>query len=218
MLNKERDNKPNLSTSIQSFDDKNKCLLILCSVDEEFERYKLREAVVYPNGEVDFESPVILKFTCKINARLFPFDWQVCNMQFSSWNYHGEELDILPSNNSYSPYKYFDYNGVWELKNIKVRLHNISYDYGPTSNRELKPVPQLIYKLYLKRRPLYHVLNILVPCFLLSILNLVVNLLPPEAGEKIGLGIANLLALVLFQELVANTLPPSSDNSPIIGE
>ena len=183
-----------------------------------FERYKLKEAVVYPNGEVIYASPAILTFTCKINARTFPYDWQVCKMRFTSWNYHGEELDILPSNGSDSAQNQFADNGVWELRKVKVEHLIQHYPIGPVFNPEVKPVPELVYSLYLKRRSLYHVLHVLLPCLLLSILNLLVYVLPPEAGEKIGLGITNLLALVLFQELVTDTLPPSSDNSPIISK
>ena len=183
-----------------------------------FERLKLKESPVYYNGEVTYFSPAILTFSCKINARTFPFDWQVCKMRFSSWNYHNGELIILPLNGSDSLQKHFAYKGVWELKNVKVQLDAHCYNFGHSAKPEWKPLSELIYIVYLKRQPLHHVLDILVPCFLLSILNLMVNLLPPEAGEKITLGTTNLLALLLFQELVSVTLPPSSDNPPIISK
>ena len=188
--------------------------MVSFSVDLGFERYKSKEAMVYPNGDVVYASPAILTFTCKINARIFPFDWQVCNMSFSSWNKHGEEMDLLPSNGSDSFQNQFAENGVWALKKVKVRRYVHSYFFGS----QLKPQPSLVYSLFLKRRPTYHVLSILIPCLLLSVLNLLVYMLPPEAGEKVGLGMTNLLALVLFQQLVSETLPPSSDNSPIISK
>ncbi|XP_072035419.1 neuronal acetylcholine receptor subunit alpha-9-I-like [Amphiura filiformis] len=182
------------------------------NVDTGFERYKLKTAAVYPNGEVIYASPAILTFTCKINARLFPFDYQVCNMTFSSWNFHGNEVNLLASNGSDSSQKEFAQNGVWELKKIKVRRIEKMYIVGS----KLEPFPELRYSLYLKRRPLFHVLSIIIPCLPLSILNLLVFLLPPEAGEKVGLGMTNLLALALFQQLVSAAVPPSSDNSPVI--
>ena len=187
------------------------------SVDVGFERYKLQQAAVYPNGEVVYASLTILTFTCKINARIFPFDWQVCNMTFSSWNYHSEQLYLLPLNSSDSLQNQFADNGVWELTKIKIRSVEKEYPYGQEGCTNCsKKFPELNYSLFLKRRSAFHVLNLLIPCLLLSVINLLVYLLPPEAGEKIGLGITNLLALVLFQTLVAQTLPPSSDTMPII--
>ena len=173
---------------------------------------------MYYNGEVTYFSPAILTFSCKINARTFPFDWQVCEMRFSSWNYHNEELVIRPSNGTDSLQNHFADKGVWELKKVEVQTGDECNNFGHSAKPEWKPISQLVYTVYLKRQPLHHVLEILVPCFLLSILNLIVNLLPPEAGEKISLGTTNLLALLLFQELVSITLPPSSDNSPIISK
>ena len=42
--------------------------------------------------------------------------------------------------------------------------------------------------------------------------------LPPECGEKLTLSITNLLAMVVFQQLIAETMPPTGDDSPIIGK
>ncbi|XP_072014930.1 acetylcholine receptor subunit beta-like [Amphiura filiformis] len=56
-----------------------------------------------------------------------------------------------------------------------------------------------------------------LPCLLLSILSLLVFYLPPDCGEKLTLSITNLLALVVFQQIIAENMPPSSDDSPLIG-
>ncbi|XP_072039654.1 acetylcholine receptor subunit alpha-like [Amphiura filiformis] len=63
---------------------------------------------------------------------------------------------------------------------------------------------------------MFHVLSFILPCALLSILNLLTFILPSASGEKVSLGITNLLAVVLFQQLIGDTLPPSSTAMPII--
>ena len=42
-------------------------------------------------------------------------------------------------------------------------------------------------------------------------------MLPVESGEKISLEITVLLSLAVFMLVVSESMPPSSDNFPIIG-
>ena len=77
---------------------------------------------------------------------------------------------------------------------------------------------EILVTLVISRRYLYYVLNIIMPCGLLSLINLVVFILPTECGEKISLGITNLLALILSQQVIAGIMPPTSDKSPLICE
>lgn len=42
-------------------------------------------------------------------------------------------------------------------------------------------------------------------------------ILPPESGERIGLGITVLMAMAIFQELTSNKLPADSQYIPLLG-
>lgn len=42
-------------------------------------------------------------------------------------------------------------------------------------------------------------------------------ILPPESGERIGLGITVLMAMAIFQELTSNKLPADSEYIPLLG-
>ena len=42
-------------------------------------------------------------------------------------------------------------------------------------------------------------------------------ILPPESGERIGLGITVLMAMAIFQELTSNKLPADSNYIPLLG-
>ena len=52
----------------------------------------------------------------------------------------------------------------------------------------------------------------------ISVLSLLVFYLPAECGEKLTLSITNLLALVVFQQLIAESMPPSGEDPPLIGK
>ena len=78
--------------------------------------------------------------------------------------------------------------------------------------------PEIIFTVVLQRHPLFYTLSFILPCGLLSALNILVFILPTESGEKVSFGITNLLALVLFQQTIGNSLPPSSKFMPIISK
>ena len=81
-----------------------------------------------------------------------------------------------------------------------------------------EPYPELHIRLVFKRHAAFYIYYMVLPCLFLSILSLLVFYLPPDCGEKLTLSITNLLALVVFQQLIAENMPPSSQQSPVIGE
>ena len=81
-----------------------------------------------------------------------------------------------------------------------------------------EPYPQLHYRLVFRRYPEFYIYYMVLPCLFLSVLSLLVFYLPPDCGEKLTLSITNLLALVVFQQIIAENMPPSADDSPLIGK
>ena len=59
--------------------------------------------------------------------------------------------------------------------------------------------------------------NLVVPCSLIGLMVLLSFVLPPESGERVGLGITVLMAMAIFQELTSNKLPVDS-NISLLGE
>ena len=55
------------------------------------------------------------------------------------------------------------------------------------------------------------------PCILTSAVAALTFMLPVESGEKVSLEITVLLSLAVFMLVVSDSMPPSSDNFPIIG-
>lgn len=102
-------------------------------------------------------------------------------------------------------------DGTWEFVNVSISRVLIEYNCCPEAYAEI------FHYVMFKRRPEFYISYIIVPCTLISFLALLVFYLPAECGEKLTLSTTNLLGLVVFQQLVSATMPPSAEASPILG-
>ena len=95
---------------------------------------------------------------------------------------------------------------------FSIRSLNQFFDSDPGI-----PFPTVKFRLFLKRKPKFYMINIVAPCILMSILALLVFYLPPDSGEKVSLGITVLLSFSVFLLLIAENVPKTSDCVPLIG-
>ncbi|KAI7810953.1 neuronal acetylcholine receptor subunit alpha-9 [Triplophysa rosa] len=162
------------------------------------------------NGEITWDSPAITKSSCKVDVSYFPFDYQQCNLTFGSWTYNGNQVDISMGMES-GDLSDFVENVEWECHGMPAVKNVIMY--GCCSD----PYPDITYTLLLKRRSSFYIFNLLLPCFLISFLAPLGFYLPADSGEKVSLGVTVLLALTVFQMMVAESMPPS-ESVPLIGK
>ncbi|MBN3287883.1 ACHA7 protein, partial [Polyodon spathula] len=151
----------------------------------------------------------ILKSTCYIDVRWFPFDVQKCDLKFGSWTHNGWLLDLQMLEVDISTYIP---NGEWDLVGVPAKRNELYYECCK------EPYPDVTFTVTMRRRTLYYGLNLLIPCVLMSALALLVFLLPADSGEKISLGITVLLSLTVFMLLVAEIMPATSDSVPLIAQ
>ena len=110
-----------------------------------------------------------------------------------------------------------------DLSNLKENVEWI-IGGGPAHRRVtyfesiLYPYPDVTFNIFLERKPGYYVTNILIPSLLITCVAILGFLLPVDSGEKIGLELTVMLAISVFQLLVADKLPPSSFSTPWIGK
>ncbi|KAI4833263.1 hypothetical protein KUCAC02_016173, partial [Chaenocephalus aceratus] len=184
-------------------------ILLYNSADERFDATFHTNVLVNYSGSCQYIPPGILKSTCYIDVRWFPFDVQKCDLKFGSWTHNGWLLDlqmIEADISSYIP------NGEWDLVGVPAKRNELYYDCCK------EPYPDVTFTVTMRRRTLYYGLNLLIPCMLISGLALLVFLLPADSGEKISLGITVLLSLTVFMLLVAEIMPATSDSVPLIAQ
>ncbi|XP_052280335.1 neuronal acetylcholine receptor subunit alpha-9-like isoform X1 [Dreissena polymorpha] len=162
------------------------------------------------SGQVTYNFPSVVKSICRVNVKYFPFDTQECNLKFGSWSYNGFDLDIV-NRNSNGDLDNFIEHTEWKIRKLPAERHEFYYNCCP------EPYPDVTFTIVMERRPAFYLLTMLLPCILTSCVAALGFLLPVESGEKVSLEITVLLSLAVFLLLVSESLPPSSDDFPVIG-
>ena len=103
-------------------------------------------------------------------------------------------------------------SGEWDLKEITVKRNVRFYSCCPD-----EPFPDVMFYIHIRRRILYYLVNIMIPCIFLSMISVMTFWLPPDSGEKIALSITVLLAYSVFMLLIAENIPATSEMVPLIG-
>ncbi|XP_076234430.1 nicotinic acetylcholine receptor alpha7 subunit isoform X2 [Calliopsis andreniformis] len=186
-------------------------VLMYNSADEGFDGTYPTNVVVKNNGTCLYVPPGIFKSTCKIDITWFPFDDQRCEMKFGSWTYDGFQLDLQLQDEEGGDISNFITNGEWDLLGVPGKRNVIYY------NCCVEPYIDITFVVIIRRRTLYYFFNLIVPCVLIASMAVLGFTLPPDSGEKLSLGVTILLSLTVFLNMVAETMPATSDAVPLLG-
>ncbi|CAG5133399.1 unnamed protein product, partial [Candidula unifasciata] len=185
-------------------------IVLYNSVENHNKGYMKSLAMVHSDGSVFWPPIVRMRSSCKMDITYFPFDDQLCGLILGSWAYDGFQVDVTNRSENVDLSNYVD-SGEWELLDTKIIRRVKHYTCCP------EPYIDVTFYIMIRRRVLYYFLNVIIPCMLLSSLSLTGFLLPPDAGEKVTLGLTVLLAFSVFMLLVAENMPPTSEYVPLIG-
>ncbi|XP_043267486.1 neuronal acetylcholine receptor subunit alpha-7-like [Venturia canescens] len=164
--------------------------------------------IVSHTGEVVWLSHGIFRSSCNIDVEFFPFDEQRCALKWASWTYDGYQLE-LERQSEQGDISNYQANGEFDLLDFSARRNIEFYSCCP------EPYPDITYEIRLRRRPMFYVFNLILPCLLINGIALLVFYVPSESGEKVTLGISALLSMTVFLMTIRETLPPT-EKTPLI--
>ncbi|XP_020822232.1 LOW QUALITY PROTEIN: acetylcholine receptor subunit epsilon [Phascolarctos cinereus] len=176
--------------------------------------------LVNEGGFVSWLPPAIYRSTCAVEVTYFPFDWQNCSLVFRSQTYSAAEVAIVFSEESGQilnkiqiDEEAYTENGEWAIDFCSGQIW-----YHDDRSVDAPGNIEVIYTLIIRRKPLFYVINIIVPCVLISGLVLLVYFLPAQAGgQKCTVSISVLLAQTVFLFLMATKIPETSLSVPLLG-
>ncbi|CAM1330620.1 CHRNA7 (predicted) [Pycnogonum litorale] len=186
-------------------------VLMYNSADEKFDGTFHTNVILLSNGSLSWVPPGIFKSTCKIDIQWFPFDDQKCSLKFGSWTYDQGALDLRLKSPEGGDLSSFITNGEWTLLGMPATRNELHYACCPD------PYIDVTFVIHIRRRTLYYGFNLIIPCVLISSMSLLGFTLPPDSGEKLTLGVTILLSLMVFLQLVAETMPNTSEAVSLIG-
>uniref|UniRef100_A0A8C9R3I8 Cholinergic receptor, nicotinic, gamma n=1 Tax=Scleropages formosus TaxID=113540 RepID=A0A8C9R3I8_SCLFO len=189
------------------------------NVDGNFEIALYTNALVNSSGCIQWLPPAIYRSACSITVSYFPFDWQNCSMVFRSHTYSANDIDLILTSEKDQTIEWividpeaFTENGEWAIKHRPAKkLIHMEYSMDELEYQEL------VFFLIIQRKPLFYIINIIVPCVLISSLGLLVYYLPAKAGgQKCTMSIATLLAQTVFLFLIAKKVPETSQSLHVV--
>lgn len=197
-------------------------VVLFNNADGNYEVTLMTKAILHPDGKVVWEPPAIYKSSCMIDVEFFPFDIQQCIMKFGSWTYDGNQVDLVhlcvsESTSTEVIQKGIDFRDFypsveWDILEGSAQKHYKRYICCPS------PFPDITFNITMRRKTLFHTVNLIIPCVSISFLTVLVFYLPSDSGEKITLCISILLSLTVFFLLLADIIPPTSIVVPLIGK
>ncbi|KAI1729550.1 neurotransmitter-gated ion-channel ligand binding domain-containing protein [Ditylenchus destructor] len=130
--------------------------------------------------------PAIYKLSCKMNVRFFPYDQQNCSFIISSWTHDKSTIDYWPKVKHVN-LKNFAQNEEWEV--ITFEFVRVEQMYKCCA----EPWVMLYAQLVIRRKPLYYIINLVIPTSIITIVAVTGFFTPSstssERDEKLYLGI-----------------------------
>ncbi|CAI4227023.1 unnamed protein product [Auanema sp. JU1783] len=190
------------NTLVMKDDDQRRLLYVKITTD--FERKR---------AYVEFLYPAIYKFYCRLYLQFFPFDSQTCHMIFGSWTSDNMDIDYDSLAKEVGTSNYLPNEG-WSLMATGALRKEVKYVCCPNNYTLLD------FTLYLRRRPLFYLVNLVIPTFIITLIAITgfftTSSTTGVRDEKISLCITTLLSMSILMLMVSDQMPSTSTFIPLI--
>lgn len=167
---------------------------------------------IYNGGQAEWRGFVEFKTYCFVDTTRYPFDTQICKLNFSAENldYKEQELTLRMQDGFLNEFRS---NGEWNIaKQENVRTYTIE------RNLHGKSFSGVVLEIKMDRLTTYYEWRYIVPTISLVPVVLLSFLLPVETNTKIALSTFIVLSYSVLIQLFNESLPTTSENICCIGQ
>jgi hypothetical protein len=160
---------------------------------------RFRKILLYPNGTMHYSVMGLTTTKCEASVFYYPMDQQRCEIIFLG-DEPVQKIELKPlilESTEVNIGSALIKNEEWEIRNVKFKVEQFYSEQGVTLSFSIS------------RRPLYLMMNFVVPLAYLCLLNVFVFLLPESSGERMSYAVTILLCLILYLNMIADRLPTS---------
>ena len=147
------------------------------------------------SGETSWHTGTTLETTCPIDISKYPFDVQQCEITIGNLNGQSDDVVYIRSAEEGVSLITYEENDSWSVLTTGSSAQSL---HGHT---------QLCLKLTLKRRPVYYLLSIIIPLYIISFMNILSFKIPAKSGERISYGVSLFLTFAVLLNTFSESIP-----------
>ncbi|XP_029456435.1 5-hydroxytryptamine receptor 3A-like isoform X2 [Rhinatrema bivittatum] len=172
---------------------------------------KLPYAVVAYDGTISMSNPLQIISTCNLDVSKFPFDTQHCQLSVGPYMHSDKLIKMKAAQTSAEAsrvsHEFYLSNGEWNFMNMTIVQEVIKYNEGYSL---------ITYKLSMERRPVLHVLNLILPTSSFLLMDTATCFISGCHTEKTAFKITLILGVSVLSLILNEILPTTSNNPPVI--
>ncbi|KAI0242977.1 Neuronal acetylcholine receptor subunit alpha-4, partial [Lamellibrachia satsuma] len=182
--------------------------VVINGAERVYKRYGHFRAILNHDGAIRWEPGGAFKTMCQIDITYYPFDDQTCSLVFGAWSYQTSNMNLT----SPSAKIHVNVSSCPNLYYYDLCRQRNEFFYECTPKERFSNVA---FRIRLRRRYTYYILNVILPSILTSVLLLSIFFCTP--GQKVQIGVVVLLSFRIFLLNVADNIPKTSDHVPLLG-
>ncbi|RUS69563.1 hypothetical protein EGW08_022673 [Elysia chlorotica] len=153
-------------------------------------------------GYISWQPFFTSEFQCEVDVTKYPMDINICPITINSWM-HDTTYIKMSAMHPHTMMESTVFNGQFSIEVAEpitsAEVYDgLKYDF-------------LHFRIRLLRRPSYTFVSMLLPMFVIGLLNVISFMIPSDNSEKVSLSLNVLLATAVFIGVVHGDLPDRSD-------
>ncbi|CAH2004715.1 unnamed protein product [Acanthoscelides obtectus] len=172
--------------------------------------YSSMKCAVTYDGSVLCVPPIHIDALCNPDLSKYPFDSHNCTLNFGSWVYKGEEVDIKLVNKVVNDDDLVS-DGEWTVQSFHTVRNSGVYKCCPNST-----YPSVSITFTIRRLSGAHAATVIIPCIVAVILTFALLALSPLDRERLIMSYVNLVVQLLQVQFISWQIPLRGDNIPLL--